>query len=355
MSELTLKSSKPSSTVSGSWLTAAVLSAAAFYTATRLASRVWRKPVNLRGKIALITGGSRGLGLAIAHELGSYGCDLALCARDANELEEAATRLRGRGIDTQTFPCDITKPAEVSGLVQRVVERFGRLDILVNNAGLINVAPLDNIERSDFDAAMDLMFWAPVNLTFAVLPLMRKQAGGGHIVNITSVGGRVAVPHLLPYCCAKFALTGFSTGLSTELNPEHVHVLTVVPGLMRTGSYLNVPFKGQPEKEFAWFGLIGNLPGFSVSGEYAAKSIREALQRRQMTCTISLPAKLLIQAEALLPEVTRTVMQVTNEFVLPRPSSTVRKESGKDLNRGFSGLFHALTALGQMAARRWNQ
>ncbi|MBV9267691.1 MAG: SDR family NAD(P)-dependent oxidoreductase, partial [Acidobacteriaceae bacterium] len=98
MSELTLKSSKPSSTVSGSWLTAAVLSAAAFYTATRLASRVWRKPVNLRGKIALITGGSRGLGLAIAHELGSYGCDLALCARDANELEEAATRLRGRGI-----------------------------------------------------------------------------------------------------------------------------------------------------------------------------------------------------------------------------------------------------------------
>ena len=200
---------------------------------------------------------------------------------------------------------------------------------------------------------MNLMFWAPVNLTLAVLPHMQRQ-GGGHIVNITSVGGRVSIPHLLPYSCAKFAFVGFSTGLSSELDLEKIHVLTVVPGLMRTGSYLNAMFKGAAKREFAWFSLLGNLPGASVSVEDAAQEIRHALLKRHLTCTISFPAKLLIQADALLPETTRTVMQFANQFVLPS-AGTDAARAGKTMNPKFSALFQALTSLGRLAAHSYNE
>ena len=323
MNQIISKSSSNKENSSVSWVAAAGISAVALFAVSKLAGRIWRPPVNLRGKIALITGGSRGLGLAVAQELGDYGCRVALVARNQSELEDAASRLRARGIETAVFACDIAQPASIGPLVDRVLAHFGRIDILVNDAGLIKVAPLDNVERDDFDEAMDLMFWAPLNLTFAVLPHMKGQ-GGGHIVNITSVGGRVSVPHLLPYCCAKFAFAGFSTGLSAELDPEHIHVLTVVPGLMRTGSYLNAKFKGQSEKEFTWFSLIGNLPGFSVSAEHAARAIRQSLQKRDLMCTISLPAKLLIHMEALLPEATRTVMQLSGKM-LPGPVKTINR------------------------------
>jgi NAD(P)-dependent dehydrogenase (short-subunit alcohol dehydrogenase family) len=337
-----------------SWLALGGATAAVLFGIAKLASRVRKSPVNLRGKVALVTGGSRGLGLALAQELGDYGCQIALCARDAAELEQAAEKMREWRVEVDTFACDLSKEEEIEPLIGRVLARFGRIDILVNNAGLIQVAPFDNLEKDDFEKAMDLMFWGPVNLTLAVLPHMRRQ-GGGHVVNITSVGGRVAVPHLLPYSCAKFAFVGFSTGLSAELSPDDVHVMTVVPGLMRTGSYLNVPFKGQSSKEFAWFGLLGNLPGFSVSADFAARSIRESLQRRQATCTISLPARVLIHAEALLPEATRTIMQLTNELLLPGANAGDQERTGKALNPKFGALFQALTRLGQVAASGLNQ
>jgi short-subunit dehydrogenase len=339
---------------SASWLVAAGVTAVALYGIGKLAARVMKNPVNLRGKIALITGGSRGLGLALAQELGEYGCDIALCARDEQELQEAADKLRQLRIEIDVFPCDLSKAEEIEPLVGRVLARFGRIDILVNNAGLIQVAPFDNLEKSDFETAMDLMFWAPVNLTLAVLPHLRKQ-GSGHIVNIASVGGRVAVPHLLPYSCAKFAFVGFSSGLSAELNPNEIHVMTVVPGLMRTGSYLNVPFKGQATKEFAWFGLLGNLPGLTVSADFAARSVRESLQKRQANCTISLPAKVLIHSEALMPEATRTFLQMVNEFILPGSVKEGEELKGKQAGAKLGALFQTLTSLGRLAATELNQ
>jgi short-subunit dehydrogenase len=353
MTQITTKSFSTKEIQPLPWAAAAGLSAIALFAAAKLAGRVRRRPVELRGKIALITGGSRGLGLALAEELGEYGCKVALVARDESELEEAASGLRARGIEAAVFPCDITQFAGIGPLIDRVLGRFGTIDILVNDAGLIKVAPLDNMARTDFDEAMNLMFWAPVNLTFAVLPHMRKQ-GGGHIVNITSVGGRVSIPHLLPYSCAKFAFVGFSTGLSSELDPERVHVMTVVPGLMRTGSYLNAQFKGQREKEFAWFSLLGNLPGLSISAEESARTIRQSLQKRELTCTISLPAKILTHAEALLPEATRAVMQLTSRL-LPGPHQNSGEAPGKALNQRFGNLFQALTSLGKVAARGLNQ
>jgi short-subunit dehydrogenase len=336
------------------WLAAAGLSAAAFFAASKLSSAIRRPPVVLRGKVALITGGSRGLGLALAEDLGAQGCRLALCARDQAELDRAMARLRTNGFDAAAFPCDITEESALDQLLAKVIAHFGHLDILVNDAGLIKVSPLADLQHADFEEAMNLMFWAPVNLTLKVLPYFQSH-GGGHIVNITSVGGRVAVPHLLPYCCAKFALVGFSTGLSAELDSNHIHVLTVTPGLMRTGSYLQAQFKGDREKEFAWFSLLGNLPGITVSAQDAARSIRQALRRREHLCTISLPAKLLIYSETLLPEATRTLMQIVSTQFLPGAAGRTNSTAGKALKNRFGGLFQALTSLGRTAARSFNE
>lgn len=322
--------------------------------AKKVISAMTPPKLDLRDKLVLITGGSRGLGFALCEELGAHGCRFALCARNPEELEQARERLAKKNIQAATFPCDITKKAEVESLVERVIEHFGRIDVLINNAGMIKVGPFDAFERSDFEYAMDVMFWAPLNLTFAVLPHMRRR-GGGSVVNITSIGGRVSVPHLLPYSCAKFALVGFSTGLSTELRAEGIHVLTVVPGLMRTGSYLNAEFTGPAEKEFAWFGIFGNLPGFSVAAQYAASCIRCALQNQQRNCTISFPAKLMIAAEALTPEFTRKGFEFVNRALLPRSSNQKSSFSGKQLNRSFGKLYQAVTSLGQAAALRFNE
>jgi NAD(P)-dependent dehydrogenase (short-subunit alcohol dehydrogenase family) len=331
-----------------------VLVAAGLFAGAITIRRISRPRVNLRGKVVLITGGSRGLGLSLAFELGSLGSHLALCARDPAELEEARNRLAEKGIDAAVFPCDISEESEIAPLVARVLDRFGRIDVLINNAGIIRVAPLHDLQHSDFEQAMNTMFWAPVNLSLAVFPHM-KQQGSGHIVDITSVGGRVSVPHLLPYCCAKFAFVAFSRGLGAESEAHGVHVLTVVPGLMRTGSYLNAEFKGPAEKEFAWFGLIGNLPGFSIAANYAARSVVKALQRGRRTRTISLPAKILIGSEALLPELTQKGLAAVNRYLVPASDGRKQTVSGKILNSSFNAVFQALTSLGKTAARQLNE
>jgi short-subunit dehydrogenase len=338
---------------SGSWLALASVSALVVLAARQLVKRRSQPPVKLRDKVVLITGGSRGLGLAIAREFGKQGARLALCARDANELRNACQQLAMEGIEAVAFPADIVQPANIEPLVNSIVGHFGCLDVLVNDAGRISVGPFDSFTHTDFEDAMNLMFWAPVNLTLAVLRHM-KERGDGHIVNITSVGGRVSIPHLLPYSCAKFAFVGFSTGLSAEADSKGIHVLTVVPGLMRTGSYLNAQFQGDSKNEFAWFGLLGNFPGFSVAADYAAERIRESLESERKVCTISLPAKILIACEALAPEATRTALALVTEYLLPS-DATREPHRGKVLNPALNAVFQGLTALGRRAAQDWNE
>jgi short-subunit dehydrogenase len=327
--------------------------AATVYGTRKLLQTLSRPLFDLNGAVVLITGGSRGLGYALAEELGTRGARLALCARDPDELQRACDRLGTQGISAAPFPCDITNSSEIPTLVERVIAHFGKVDVLINNAGYIKVGPFSTFEYSDYERAMNVMFWAPVNLTFAVLPHMQTN-GRGQIVNITSIGGRVSVPHLLPYSCAKFAFVGFSTGLSAELHRKGVHVLTVVPGLMRTGSYVNAEFTGAAKDEFAWFGLLGNLPGISVSAGYAARTVRRAIEARRHTCTVGLPAKLLMSSEALAPEITRTALGLVNRALLPN-STSHSTHFGNALDSSFGNLFHTATSLGKRAALRLNE
>jgi len=172
---------------------------------------------------------------------------------------------------------DVSDPAQVRSFLASVENTLGAVDVLVNNAGTILVGPLEHMTVGDFEEVMSVNFWGAVHTTMGVLPGM-KQRHKGRIVNITSIGGKVAFPHLLPYTASKFALVGFSEGLGTELAKDGIWVTTVVPNLMRTGSPRNADFKGAHKKEYAWFTITDSLPGVSVRAEHASRQIIRACQ-----------------------------------------------------------------------------
>jgi len=262
--------------------------------------RIRARRRSLTGQVALVTGGSRGLGFLIARELGREGCRLVICARNEEELRGARRTLMCEDIEVLALACDVSDPAQVDRLVSEVMSQFGRIDIVVNNAGIIQVGPFDSFALPDFQQAMSVNFWGIVHTTLAVLPHMRAKRAG-RIVNITSIGGKVAVPHLLPYECAKFAAVGFSEGLHAELARDGVSITTVVPGLMRTGSHRFALFHGDRRGESLWFSLAARLPGLAMSAERAAKLIVRAAKRRDAEPVIGLPAKLLRVAKELVP------------------------------------------------------
>ena len=195
-------------------------------------------------KVILITGGSRGLGLVLAREFARKGARLAICARDGEELARARDELQSSGAEVFDAICDVREQAQVERMIEDVNTRYGQIDVLINNAGVIQVGPLEVQTQEDFENAMAIHFWAPFYTMQAVLPQMKRR-GAGRIVNIASIGGKIAVPHLAPYCASKFALVGLSNAMRGELAKDNIFVTTVCPGLMRTGSHINAIFKGQ--------------------------------------------------------------------------------------------------------------
>jgi short-subunit dehydrogenase len=138
---------------------------------------------------------------------------------------------------------------------------------------------------------------------------------GGRIVNITSIRGKISVPHLLPYCCAKFAAVALSEGLHAELKSKGISVTTVVPGLMRTASHLNALFKGNRRGEYAWFGPSAVLPPAAMSAERAARRIVEAARRRETELILGVPAKMAARLQGLFPEKTRDVIELLQRLL----------------------------------------
>lgn len=319
----------------------------------RLARAVndWRGH-NIRGKTVLITGSSRGLGLAMAEEFAQHGCNIILCARDEEDLAGAREQVERHGAEVATIVCDVTKKADVERMIETARERFGTIDILVNNAGIIAVGPILSHTPQDFEEAMDVMFWGVVHPTLAVLPEMVRR-GEGQIVNITSIGGKVSVPHLVPYCSAKFAATGFSEGLHAELKRYGINVLTVVPGLMRTGSYRNAFFKGQNDKEYGWFALSGNNPLFSISASRAARQVVNATRRHQAELIISWQAELLARTHGIAPGLVTEALALVNTLLPSEEGGTREKVAGHASETGVTRS--PLTFLGQRAAKRYNQ
>lgn len=289
---------------------------AGLFAACRILRR-HRRYLNPRGKVVLITGGSRGLGLLLARQFSAAGARVVVCARDGEELKRASDEFAGSGRDFVALPCDVTDREQIHKLIDEIVRDMGRLDILINNAGIISVGPLDTMTLRDFELAFKVHVWAPLYATLAVLPHMRRQ-GGGRIVNISSIGGKIAVPHLLPYDASKFALVGLSEGLRAELMADNIYVTTICPGLMRTGSPRNAFMKGHHRAEYAWFALGDSLPGLSMSAVRAAARIVRATLYGDAQTVLSLPAKLVATFHDLFPELTTDLLGLVNRM-LPGP------------------------------------
>ncbi len=332
-----------------------------------LAGRALRermKAADLTGQVALVTGGSRGLGLLLAREFARAGCKIAICARDTEELTRAADALREGGATVFPVTCDVSDEAQVAAMIAQVTNHYGQVDILVNNAGQIAVGPVQEMTARDFGEMMNVIFWGTLHPTLAVLPQMRARRSG-RIVNITSVGGKVSVPHLLPYSAAKFATVGFSEGLRSELARDGITATTIAPGEMRTGSYINATFKGNQEREFAWFALGDNLPFSSIDAERAAQLIVAATRRGEAERILTAPAAIASVLHGIAPGFTADVLSLVNRAILPAPpdkeGSDTKADAGSVAVRGAEieprerAMFQRLLGFGKSASRRFNE
>lgn len=329
---------------------ALIMAGSALFAAATLIKRRRRFP--LVGKNVLITGGSRGLGLLLAKEFSRRGAHVAICARDADELERARLILAQRGYQVIPLVCDLNVQDEVQAVVRKVSSQLGSIDVLVNNAGTISVGPMSVMSLEDYQESLDTHFWGPLYTTLAVLPEMRRR-GQGRIVNISSIGGKISVPHLLPYSAGKFALTGFSQGLRAEAIKENVYVTTVCPGLMRTGSPRNARFKGNNRAEYAWFSISDALPLLSMSADRAARRIVDACVRGTAELVLSVPAKLAVTLNALFPGLSADALAVVNRLLPSAQHASTEAHLGKESYSAISPS--PITVLNERAARRNNE
>ncbi|HKE03186.1 MAG TPA: SDR family oxidoreductase [Blastocatellia bacterium] len=327
------------------------LTGAGLYLAAR-AIRQYARWYDLRGKNVLITGGSRGLGLALGREFVLRGACVAICARDVEELERASSDLVRPGRPVLALPCDVSDLEEVGRMMEAVREHFGTIDVLVNNAGVIEVGPVETMTMADFEEALDINLRGPLHTMLAAVPEMR-QRGEGRIVNIASIGGKIAMPHLAPYTMSKFALVGLSKAMRVELAKDGVIVTTVCPGLMRTGSPRNATFKGRHRAEYAWFSISDSLPLLTANAERAARRIISACQRGEAEVIFPLPAKIAAMADAIAPELTAGLLSLINRLLPPPGGIGSDRVKGSESQSSLSPSW--LTLLGDRAARRYNE
>ena len=306
-----------------------------------------KRHISLKDKVVLITGGSRGLGLVLAREAARQGASVAVCARDEEELNAARRDIRAYGVEVLAVQCDVTRREQVEGMIDGINRHFGRIDVLINNAGTIAVGPMELMTIADYEQAMKLHFWAPLFTTLAVLPQMRARKTG-RIVNIASIGGKIAAPHLLPYSASKFALVGFSEGLRAEVEKDNVYVTTVCPGLMRTGSPPNATFKGRHRDEYAWFSIADSLPLASISAKTAATRILRACKFGQAEVMLSLPTRIATTIHGLFPGMTAEVNAWINATLPPPGGIGTRSALGKESQSPASPS--VLTTLTEQAA-----
>lgn len=295
-------------------------------------------PRSRPGQVVLITGGSRGLGLALAERFGRSGAKLVLAARDLEELITARHTLLNREAihsldDVLLIPADLTDAAQAVMLIDHAISHFGRIDVLINNAGIIEVGPVENQPLAAYRRAMATNFFAALHTTHAAVPhLLRRNRvhGDAAIVNIASIGGKFAMPHMLPYVASKFALVGFSEGLHAELRHKGIRVTTVCPGLMRTGGEVHADYAGQTKKEQRWFTLAARTPILTASVRHAANKIYSAVAAGRAEITITPQAWLAARVVGIAPATTQYLASLANHLLLPSPSL------GDQFNLGFT-------------------
>jgi NAD(P)-dependent dehydrogenase (short-subunit alcohol dehydrogenase family) len=331
-----------------------------------------RHTASLTGLSAVVTGGSRGLGLLLADQLCARNCTVTIAARDGAELEAARAFLldrhaNGHQTDTQaprirTAVCDVRDREAVRDLYDATAAETGGVDVVLANAGIIQVAPLDRTGAEEFRAAMDTIFMGALHASLEALPHLRRSRAGGRLGLIGSVGGLLSVPHMLPYSCAKAAVGALAEGLRAESAPSGVSVTAVHPGLMRTGSHLHAEFGGDQEKEFSWFSALAGTPLLSMDAERAAARTVTAVERRSPRLVLTPAARAAGLVHGVAPALTTRLSTVVNRVL---PSATEPEASEETLTPGASvrptvrPVARALrkwgSALNDRAAARYNE
>ncbi len=312
------------------------------------------QPQVFPARVAVVCGGSRGLGRALALELARRGVEVAVCARSPSAVERTVRELEALGVRAYGERCDLRHTEQVEGFLARVTERLGAIDLLVANAATLNVAPIETRSAADFDEAYESIFKTALHPVLGVLPAMRARRAGT-IVFITSIGGKIGVPHLAPYSAAKFAQVGFAQALRGEVHKDGVRVLTVIPGLMRTGSPAHVVFKGDPEKEYAWFARGAVAPVLSIDADRAARHIADAVVRQENELVLTLPARVATRLHDVVPSVFNGLVSLAGAL-LPAAPATAAELEGKDISRTSAagpvvGLKEPMRELGERHAQ----
>jgi short-subunit dehydrogenase len=311
-----------------------------------------KREFSFTDRTVLITGGSRGLGLVLARMFAEQGANIAICSRTQHQLDAARQELEAGGATVLAFNCDVSDQSQVKAMISEIKDILGPVEVLINNAGIIAAGPSEEMTVEDFKAAMDIHYYGSLYTMLEVLPDM-KARGEGRIVNIASVGGKVSVPHLVPYSGSKFALVGMSEGFRSELLKDGIYVTTINPGLMRTGSARNAFVKGQNEKEYSAFALMDANPMISLAANDAARKIMKACRFGKAEVTLGINARLISTFHGLFPGTTADLLGFVNMF-LPGPGGV-----GKEAVRGYESETEltqsSLNAPNHEAARENNE
>jgi NAD(P)-dependent dehydrogenase (short-subunit alcohol dehydrogenase family) len=252
-----------------------------------------------KDKVALVTGGSSGLGRVIADAFGAAGARVVMAAREPEAVEQAAAEMRAAGCDVLGIHCDITLSGDVDRLFEQTIARYGRLDVLVNNAGRSMRGKIIETTPEQFRDLMELNFFALVRCTQAAVPHLLKQRG--HVVNIGSLAAKSGPRWVGAYPATKHAVAAYSQQLRLELGPEGLHVLLVCPGpIARKGGRL-YPLEGMEDLP-----ARARAPGAGVrtrplSPEKVARAILRACQRRQPELVMPWIARLVFALSQLCP------------------------------------------------------
>jgi short-subunit dehydrogenase len=242
---------------------------------------------SLSGKVVIVTGASMGIGEAIARVFSAEGARLALAARSLDKLEALARSLPGEALPLRT---DMSRPEEARAMIQKTADHFGRIDVLINNAAVGMYASVADMTPEQFEKLVATNWVGPVHAIQAAVPYMRRQ-GGGQIINISSVAGKVALPWMGAYCASKFALNALSDSLRMELRNENIHVLSVCPGRVKT------PFTQNAYKDVATRPLY---PG-GISAERVARAVLRASRKRKREIVVPAHNRLFPWFHSLFP------------------------------------------------------
>ncbi|MDP3939456.1 MAG: SDR family oxidoreductase [Deltaproteobacteria bacterium] len=249
--------------------------------------------MSISGKVVAITGAASGIGLAASKLFAKSGATVLMSDLDAAALEAAAAEIRKDAPTAQSFPADVTKPADVEALVQEARKAHGRLDVMVNNAGVLVTGPFDAMTEETLARHIEVNLLGVMYGTLAAARLMRAQPGGGHIVNIASLAGLSAVPGAAAYCASKFGVRGWTLSCAQELRDTPVRLTVICPDAVETPMV---------ERAAAEAGSPIIFSGTTLTVDRVARAIVQAVEKPRREVCIPAHRGFLAKMGSLFPD-----------------------------------------------------